>query len=112
MNRTQIRIVGWALVFIGVLVLSGVIIKNLSSTTFFAADPFFYVGFVLIVAGAVVLAGGAKGRRSTEQPKKDHQQEALKEIQQEHPHTVSPEALEAFRLLAKYRESKKKREGK
>lgn len=116
LNTVQLRVTGWALVLIGVWVLSSVIIQNLAESTFFATSPFFYVGCILIVSGVVVLAADSAKQVKMDFPQEtsqgNQQQGASKEIQQKHPHMVSPAELEVTRLCTEYQEAKREREEK
>lgn len=66
MNRTQKRIIGWALICIGLAMVLGVVINAWSVWGDFNAlgdllvSPLFYVGIILMVAGVVVLKGEKK----------------------------------------------------
>jgi hypothetical protein len=94
MNRTQKRIIGWALVAIGAVMVVGVLVNAYSSPTasrlsaqteailkkydlynppsksgFFdlqglLVNPLFYLGVALGVAGVVVLKGDSKDKQS------------------------------------------------
>lgn len=73
MNRTQKRIIGWGLVFIGVLMEAGVgvSILDITSRTYknglneMLKHPLLYFGLFLAVAGVAVLAGAGKGDKPT-----------------------------------------------
>jgi len=78
MNRTQKRILGWGLVFIGLVMVAGVVVSNrkISYDVVTYGDrtprppgggqkdmlksPLLYLGLVVVVAGAVVLKGDSK----------------------------------------------------
>lgn len=57
MNRTQKRIIGWGLVFIGVVMVAGVVVNNENEML---TSPLLYLGLVVLVAGAVVLKGDSR----------------------------------------------------
>jgi hypothetical protein len=57
MNKIQKRIIGWGLVIIGVLMVTGVVVSNEYEML---KSPLLYLGLIVIVAGVVVLKGDSK----------------------------------------------------
>ena len=70
MNRTQKKIVGWALVLVGVAMIAGIVMQvgsaweeeDLNLIVDLLVNPLFYVGLIIAVAGIVVLKGDEKKR--------------------------------------------------
>jgi archaellum biogenesis protein FlaJ (TadC family) len=70
MNRTQKKIIGWALVLIGVAMIAGVVMhvwsaweeEDLNLIVDLLVNPLLYVGLIVAVAGVVVLKGDEKKR--------------------------------------------------
>ena len=66
MNRTQKKIIGWALVLIGVGMIAGVIMhawsawEDLNLIGDLLVSPLFYIGIIMAVVGVVVLKGDQK----------------------------------------------------
>jgi len=75
MNRTQKKILGWALIAIGVLMVLGAVVSNPTINSIrgniirggiedIFKSPLLYLGLFVGVAGAVVLAGHSKSSKS------------------------------------------------
>ena len=74
MNRTQKKILGWSFIAISVLMVTGVVVSNpvvynargiqiSGGLEDIVKSPLLYLGLLVGVAGAVVLAGGSENTK-------------------------------------------------